>query len=141
MKEKKQRIVLSKSDIPDGFVPLASYGAQNPKKKIKSSKAYTKLSNLWQTKQLAGVKLMRSVADKRGHVYVCKVEADELIASKLQAKKTLPASETRLTTKSNELTSLLTQLQATNEKMLSLISQVQSAIRAEHDDKNLTLFN
>lgn len=140
VKERNQRPILSRDDIPDGYVALASYGAQNPKKKIKSSREYVILANAWKAKQLGGVKLLRSIHDKRGHVFVCKVEADELIESKLQAKKTPQPSESRLITKRNELTPLLVELQATNEKLTSLMAQLQSAIKAEQSDNNLKLF-
>ena len=140
VKENNQRPILSKDDIPDGFVALASYGAHNPKKKIKCSPEYRILSNAWTEKRLGGVKLLRTIHDKRGHVYVCKVEADELIASKMQAKKTPQPSESRLITKRNELTPLLVELQAKFEKLTGLMAQLQSAIEAEQDDNNLKLF-
>ena len=142
VKENNQRPILSKDDIPDGFVALASYGAHNPKKKIKSSREYRILSNAWTEKRLGGVKLLRSIHDKRGHVFVCKVEADELIASKIKKTvKELIFEGCKPPKKSRDFTHLINELKATNENLMSLITQLQSAIEAAQRDTNWTLFN
>lgn len=142
MKERNQRPVLSRDDIPDGFVPLASYGAQNPKKKIKSSREYVILATAWKNKKLSGFKLMRTVHDKRGHVFVCKTEADELIESKVNKTVSEVIFEgCKPPKKSTDLTHLINELKVTNGHLLSLITQLQSALEAEQLDNNLTLFN
>jgi hypothetical protein len=144
MSKPVQRPVIDRADIPAEFVPMASYGAQKPNQKIKSSPEYQVLAKAWLKKELGGIKLVRTVNDNRGNIFVNKLEADELIAARLSPPKTLRekcfevCSSPKHTT---ELSTLVSELQVTNEKMLSLITQVQSAIRAEQDDKNLTLFN
>lgn len=143
MSKSKQIPVTDVADIPAGFVPMASYGAQNPSRKIKSSRAYVILATAWKKKELGGIKLVRTVNDNRGNIYVNKIEADEMIASRTAAPKKITDIffEGVQPCKNLTVKNLLTELQATNEKTNDLIEQLVSAIKAEQHDNNLTLFN
>jgi hypothetical protein len=63
--------------IPDGFVPLSSFGCHSPTRPATAEYAW--LADAWQAQKLSGYKLMASLKDKGGAVYVNKQEADELI--------------------------------------------------------------
>lgn len=141
MSKAVQRPVIDRADIPADYVPMASYGAQKPNQKIKSSRAYVILAKAWQKKELGGIKLVRTVNDNRGNIFVNKHEADELVAENTaQPKSMTKFFEGVKPCKDLTLKNLLNELQATNEKLTSLMAQLQSAIEAEQDDNNLKLF-
>ena len=144
MSKAVQKPVVNQSEIPPEFVAMASYGAKNGTKRIKGSPEYTILAKAWKDKKLGGIKLVRTVNDNRGNIFVNKVEADELIASRLTSPKSLKEKSLEGCTAPKHttgLSSLMSELLATNEKMIVLMAQLQSAIRAEQDNDNLTLFN
>jgi len=63
--------------IPDGHVPLSSYGCHSPTRP--ATREYALLADAWQGFKISGYKLMASLQDKGGAVYVNKEEADELV--------------------------------------------------------------
>ena len=90
---------------------------------------------------------MRTVNDNRGNIFVNKYEADELIAERTPDPR-FSSFATAPTKQPDELASadgillstLVSELRATSERLAGLMAQLQSAIEAEQDDNNLKLF-
>jgi hypothetical protein len=75
---KRQQFPVHKIElIPEGFVPLSLFGCHSPTRAATTEYAW--LADAWQAGKLSGYKLMASLKDKGGAVYVNKQEADELI--------------------------------------------------------------
>jgi hypothetical protein len=73
----KQRIVYDIREIPDGYVPVSSYGANADKKKAKPE--YKAVRWAIDNELVASVKFCRSVGDKTGPVFIHPDEAAKAI--------------------------------------------------------------
>lgn len=75
---KKLKLPVHKLEhIPDGHVPLSSYGCHSQTRPATAE--YAVLASAWKKNKLSGYKLMASLEDSGGTVYVNKEEADEIL--------------------------------------------------------------
>ncbi len=80
-KKRQQRIVANVGEVPAEFVALKSFGNARPDANPPrlSTWQYNLIQTAWESERITGVKVMRSLKDKAGPVYVSKEEADELL--------------------------------------------------------------
>ena len=93
--EKKRIPISDESQIPPGSLRLADFGCRG--KNSPGSAEYVILQKAWERGEISGVKLMKTVDDKRGDVYLNKDEAEAILrrAGKAASASQKPSCEQR----------------------------------------------
>ena len=78
--EISQSVTSRRSDIPPGYIPISSFGCHKGNTDRKASEEYKALYQAWCDERIGGIKLMKSVHDKRGQIFVAPGDADRVIA-------------------------------------------------------------
>lgn len=81
-----QSVTSRRLDIPSGYIPISSFGCHKGNTDKKASEEYKALYQAWCDERISGIKLMKSVHDKRGQIFVDPVDADRVIAAYRQPK-------------------------------------------------------
>lgn len=140
-----QRVAVSISDIPPDFVPMSSFGNHRPdlNPPRPSTKQYDIILAAWTAQKIDGYKLMRTVTDKRGPVYVSKKQADELIAKEANDRLLrFPNKKVRVkTTPAPNLAGLLAELEQIQNRVGNLIAELQTEEQPKTETDLFTLQN
>jgi hypothetical protein len=81
-----QAVTSKKSDIPNHYIAISSYGCHKGNTEKKASEEYKSLYRAWSDERIGGIKFMHSVHDKRGQIFVDPSDADRVIAESTRPK-------------------------------------------------------
>lgn len=81
-----QSVTSRRVDIPPDYIAISSFGCHKGNSDQKASVEYKVLYRAWIDEQISGIKLMKSVHDKRGQIFVDPADADRVIAQNCQPK-------------------------------------------------------
>ena len=81
-----QSVTSRRGEIPPNYIPISSFGCHKGNTGQKGSEEYKVLYRAWIYEQISGIKLMKSVHDKRGQIFVDPADADHVIAQNCQPK-------------------------------------------------------
>lgn len=77
--EISQSVTSKRSDIPTGYIAISSFGCHKGNTDRKASEEYKALYQAWCDERISGIKLMKSVHDKRGQIFVDPLAAERVI--------------------------------------------------------------
>lgn len=75
-----QSVTSRPSDIPAGYIAISTFGCHKGNTDKEASPEYKALYQAWRDERISGIKLMKSVHDKRGQIFVAPGDADRVIA-------------------------------------------------------------
>ena len=132
--EIRQSVTSRKSDIPGHFIAISSFGCHKGNTDKKASEEYKALYHAWCDERISGIKLMKSVHDKRGQIFVDPADAERVIAQFCQPKPIqkplLTVGPRRESDAATDACELLGSMGATLDEIFLVLERLTAAVES-----------
>lgn len=115
-----QTVVGSVEMVPDGYVSLSSFGARKSGRNGRGTDRYEWLLDAYQNGKIDAVKVMRTVRERSGAVFVNREQAWEVIAKREAGRERERPADLFSSDSRNDSASILSRIDAIAEHLQSI---------------------
>lgn len=124
-----QAVTSKRSDIPAHYIAISSFGCHKGNTDKKASQEYKALYRAWCDERIGGIKLMLSVHDKRGQIFVAPQDARDVIEESHPQQQAVPKRRNESSANKDEALVCALSAIATNQTtLLHALERIADAV-------------